>query len=319
MAFLPIATALAPSILSGVESIFGNNSAKASANQATAASTADTAEQSALDSQLMSQYDTLMSNYDSYDQPLLDPTATTLGQVYNESEPAQLSGFANAEDYLSNPNATLSGASGTGGYTMEQLYNESQQGLDPAYSSYLENNLQDQGLQQINQIAQLGLPNPTGAAGDVAMTSLGAEANLDAQLAAQNQQVKNTALGALQTTAGGIDQQTLSNLLQGYQLAAGQNTANETFIGEGQQALTAGTAGTTGIAGQYANAATTAAGNAATANASVTNPFSSLTSLLAQNPNLFSTKASVPTLPQPTMAGVGNPGTMSGTYIPLPS
>lgn len=289
----PIASAL----FSTAGSLFGNASAKNAANQATAASTADTAEQSALDSQLMSQYDQLMQNYDQYYQPLLDPLSTTLGQDYNESEPAQLTNFADAESYLSNPNATLSGLSGTGGYTLQQLYDESQQGLDPAYSNYLQSNLQNEGLQQINELSGLDVPNPTGAAGDIAMKSLDASANLDAQLASQNQQIKNQALAAMQTTAGGIDQQTMDNLLQGYQLAAGQNTGLESFIQQGQSGLTTGAQGTTGIAGQYAGAAGTAANNATTANASMTNPFSSLASMFAQNPTMFSAaKPAVPAL-----------------------
>lgn len=297
-------TAGIPALFSTIGSLFGNSAAQNQEQTADAASAADTAQQSALDSQLMSQYDQLMSNYDQYDEGLLSPISTTAGQVLNESEPAQLSGFANAEDYLSNPNATLSGISGTGGYTLQQLYDESQQGLDPAYSSYLQSNLQNEGLQAINQVASEDLPNPTGAAGDIAMNSLNASASLDAQLAAQNQQVKNTALGALQTTAGGIDEQTLNNLLQGYSLATQPMTSAEGVVSAGQGALGQGTSGTTGIVNQYANAAGTAANNAQTAAASTTNPFSSLATMFAQNPNLLNfNTAGVPT-PAPTPSPV---------------
>lgn len=145
---------------------------------------------------------------------------------------------------------------------------------------------------------------------------LGAGAGLDSQTAAMLGQLPTFAnqldqqtlqrLGLAMQTAGGIDQQTQSMLGNAYNVGQGAQGIGMGYMGSnlgaqqgllsdvmnyltgGNNLLTQSESGMQNIAGMYGQAAGQAGQNALTIGMNSSNPFSSLGSFFASNPNLFS-------------------------------
>lgn len=179
--------------------------------------------------------------------------------------------------------------------------NEAQQGLSPATMGASINQYDNSSQQQINSMRnQLGsgMPNQAGSLSDLGEQQFAGRANLESQMAGQNQGFQNTAMQNAFSTAQGMDttnqnmlqgatniagsldqqqqqmmgqatatgqnaQQTdLSNMLQGMGLDQNSMTQLMQYLNMGQSGLTGATSGIQGLANQYGQAATGAAGQA---------------------------------------------------------
>jgi hypothetical protein len=233
------------------------------------------------------------------------------------------------QSYLSNPGGTLSGINGVGGQSLGFYENEAQNGLNPQYAQNALSQSAAGDQSSINNIVnQLGPDaNPNALIQNAQNQYLSQRTNLAGQFAGDSQQLANQAQGAAQSTAAGIDSQTMQMLQAAAQSGnsqAQQYLTNLTGAANLGSSLTSGVQGAVegqqsyipGVAqqllntgSQYGQAASQAAGmaqqdstNASNiqANGAANNPFTGLASFFASNPNLFSSQQT-----QPSQVGQG--------------
>jgi hypothetical protein len=216
----------------------------------------------------------------------------------------------NALAYLSHPGQTNLAATTPG--TSSFYANELANGLNPQTQQNAQNQLQQQYQQSQNAIRANATPGQNLSSMQQAAQNnlLTNSANLSGQLAGENQQVQAQGAQGLQNNALGLDSQTMQMLLGAAQLgtnynqtvlgnqAAGSSALQQAlsqlqgFTGQGAQLGEFGTSTLASLGsqlGQEGEAYTGLASNAASS-AAQNNPFSSLGSILAQYPNLFSPK-----------------------------